>query len=93
MEAIEDDTFEYRLDDAAHYKDLIYMHLSTNHAVLTQDNSVRIYSDGAEKFKALLKDIETAKDHIHIQYYIFKMDNLGRHIYNELIKKQSKGYK
>ncbi|MEK4762882.1 cardiolipin synthase [Viridibacillus sp. FSL E2-0187] len=91
MEAIEDSTFEYRLDDAAHYKDLIYMHLSSNHAVLTQDNSVKIYSDGAEKFKALLKDIEAAKDHIHIQYYIFKMDNLGRHIYNELIKKAKQG--
>lgn len=93
MEAIRNDSFEYRLEDAAHYEDIIYMHLTTNHAVLTQDNSVKIFSDGKEKFKKLLKDIEAAKHHIHIQYYIFKLDNLGTRIYQLLIKKAKQGVK
>ena len=70
MEAIEDDSFDFRLDDAMHYKELIVMHLHNNQAVLTQDNKVEIFTDGREKFDALLHDIGNAKDHIHIQYYI-----------------------
>lgn len=93
IDAIRDGTFEYRLDDAAHYEDLIYMNLTTNHAVLTQDNRLTIYTDGKAKFKKLLKDIEAAKHHIHIQYYIFKLDNLGTRILQSLIKKAKQGVK
>ena len=76
MEAIEDDSFDFRLDDASHYKELIIMHLQNNQAVLTQDNQVEIFTDGREKFDALMEDLKNAKDHIHIQYYIFRLDNL-----------------
>ncbi|MGR6899041.1 cardiolipin synthase [Rummeliibacillus sp. BSL5] len=91
MEAIQDNTFEFRLDDAAHFKELIFMNLTTNHAVLTQDNAVTIFNDGEEKFKALLEDIESAKHHIHIQYYIFRVDRLGTKIVKELTKKAKQG--
>lgn len=91
--AIQEDTFEFRINNAENYKDLIYMHLKTNNAVLTQDNSVMIFDDGANKFEALLNDIETAKDHIHIQYYIFRFDDLGTRIFNALIKKAKQGVK
>ncbi len=73
IEAIEEDTLEFRLDDTAHYKDMIYLHLRNNHAVLTQDNDVQVFNDGAAKFDALIHDLEQAKDHIHFQYYIFKL--------------------
>ena len=62
MEAIEDDSFDFRLDDAMHYKELIVMHLHNNQAVLTQDNKVEIFTDGREKFDALLQDIEKCKE-------------------------------
>ncbi|WP_313891898.1 cardiolipin synthase [Psychrobacillus sp.] len=91
MEAIEDDSFDFRLDDASHYKELIIMHLHNNHAVLTQDNKVDIFADGREKFDALLHDLENAKNHIHIQYYIFKLDNLGKSIYDVLLAKAKQG--
>jgi cardiolipin synthase len=74
LEAIEEGTFEFKLDDALDYKDLINMHLRNNHAVLTQDNAVQIFNDGEAKFNALIEDLEQAKDHIHIQYYIFRLD-------------------
>ncbi|MEG0260194.1 MAG: cardiolipin synthase [Lysinibacillus sp.] len=92
-EALENDTFEFRITNSENYKELIYMHLRTNNAVLTQDNQVAIYDDGADKFEALLNDIETAKDHIHIQYYIFRLDDLGTRIFNALIKKAMQGVK
>ena len=91
--AIKNNAFEYRLDDASHYKDLIYMHLVNNHAVLTQDNAVDVFDDGHEKFERLLKDIAHAKTNIHIQYYIFRLDHLGGRILEALIKQAKKGVK
>lgn len=93
VEAIEDDSFDFRLDDAMHYKELIVMHLSNNQAVLTQDNKVEIFTDGREKFDALLQDIHHAKDHIHIQYYIFRLDSLGQEIYQAVLAKAKQGVK
>ncbi|WP_342599265.1 cardiolipin synthase [Psychrobacillus sp. FSL H8-0483] len=93
MEAIEDDSFDFRLDDASQFKELIIMHLHNNQAVLTQDNKVEIFNDGREKFDALIHDIENAKDHIHIQYYIFRLDNLGQQIYQLLLEKAKQGVK
>ncbi|OCS84498.1 cardiolipin synthase [Caryophanon tenue] len=91
--AIANDTFEYRNPQIEKYDEMIFMHLRNNDAVLTQDNAVRIYHDGVDKFEALLTDIKHAKDHIHIQYYIFKLDQLGSRIYRALIKKAQQGVK
>ena len=90
-EAIREDTFEFRIENAENYKEMIYMHLKTNNAVLTQDNHIDIFDDGANKFEQLLKDIEVAKDHIHVQYYIFRLDNLGTSIIDKLIKSKTRG--
>ena len=57
---------------------MIYLHLRNNDAVLTQDNDVEVFNDGAAKFEALIQDLEQAKDHIHFQYYIIRLDNLGK---------------
>lgn len=91
IEAIEDDTLEFRLQDTADYKDMIYLHLRNNNAVLTQDNDVQVFNDGHEKFEALIKDLESAKHHIHFQYYILRLDNLGTRILNVLIQKAKQG--
>ncbi len=93
MEAIEDSSFDFRLDDASNYKELIIMHLHNNQAVFTQDNKVDIFVDGRKKFDALLQDIENAKNHIHIQYYILRLDNLGKEIYQALVAKAKQGVK
>lgn len=93
IEAIELGTFDFRLDDTAHYQDMIYLHLRNNHAVLTQDNDVQVFNDGVAKFDALLHDLENAKDHIHFQYYILRLDALGNRILDVLIKKAKQGVK
>ncbi|WP_307477567.1 cardiolipin synthase [Cytobacillus purgationiresistens] len=80
-------------DEAKANHDLIHMHLVHNDAVLTQDNSMQIFKDGQDKFNALFKDIEEAKDHIHLQYYIFKRDNLGKRLVELLNKKAREGVK
>lgn len=93
IEAIESNELELRTENIKNYNHLIYMNLKTNNAVLTQDNDVKIFVDGSDKFEALINDILHAKNHIHIQYYIFKLDNLGQRILNALIKKAKQGVK
>ena len=93
IETIENNELELRTEHIRNYTRLMYMNLKTNNAVLTQDNDVKIFDDGSDKFEALISDINHAKNHIHIQYYIFKLDNLGQRIINALIKKAKQGVK
>ena len=69
VEALKEGKLDYRIHHLKSYDQLIYMNLTGSNAVLTQDNDVQIYTDGTDKFEALIKDIENAKEHIHIQYY------------------------
>ncbi|WP_440857140.1 cardiolipin synthase [Staphylococcus shinii] len=73
------------------YKDMIQMLLHNNSAFLTTDNDISIYTDGKEKFNALIKDIYNAKNYIHIQYYIFRNDKLGKSILAALEHKLEEG--
>ncbi|AYC30380.1 cardiolipin synthase [Paenisporosarcina cavernae] len=93
LEALDEHRLEFREKDSEAFKDLIYMNLKNNQAVLTQDNAVKIFNDGREKFDSLIEDLKTAKDHIHIQYYILRMDDLGKEIYEVLLTKAKNGVK
>ncbi|MCI4171115.1 cardiolipin synthase, partial [Bacillus spizizenii] len=68
-------------------KDLIYILIINNHSVFTEDNSVDVITDGRDKFQRLLNDISKAKYHIHLQFYIYKGDELGKKLRDALIQK------
>lgn len=85
--------FPFRNNSIRDYRDLIYMHLHTNDAVFTENNEVSIFTDGNKKFEQLFHDIEQAKNHIHIQYYIIQDDHLGRRFIKALTKKAREGVK
>lgn len=91
LRAIEDDSFDFKREGLAEYEELYYLHLRNNDAIFTQDNSVKIYTDGEKKFAALLQDLEKATDHIHLLYYIIRHDQLGQKIADLLIKKAGEG--
>lgn len=75
------------------YEDLIKMQLMNSEAYYTEDNNVELYFSGKEKFKALLESIESAKNYIHIEYYIFKADGIGTEVIDALKKKALEGVK
>lgn len=60
-------------------------------ACLTENNDVTILSDGATKFDYLFKEIEKAKHHIHLEYFILKNDYIGTVLKELLIKKAHLG--
>lgn len=84
---------EFILDDPIYQKyfKLVHLLLNSNQAYVTVNNEVTTYTKGDDKFRALLEDIKNAKDHIHFQYYIFKLDTLGTELYNAMIEKQKEG--
>lgn len=73
------------------YEDLILMNYNHSGAVYTVGNEVKTYINGEDKFKDLFEDIRNAKSFIHIEYYIFRYDELGKELINELRKKAEDG--
>lgn len=73
------------------YQDIFYLNQISEKSLLRDDNSVTIYNEGNSKFEAMLNDIKNAERFIHLEYYIVRSDNLGRHILNALAEKASEG--
>lgn len=73
------------------YSDMVLYNLESSGAVYADDNSVDIFTDGEEKFGALLEDMRQATDYIHIQYYIIRPDELWASIEEVLEEKVKQG--
>ena len=73
------------------FADLQKMNFNNSGAKYTINNSVDVYTNGEDKFKQLIEDIKNAKNYIHVEYYIFKNDFLGKKIIEELTKKAKEG--
>ncbi len=73
------------------FKSLILYNLNEGEAVLTDNNDIRIYTDGEEKFKALLWEMDHARNYIHLQYYIIRNDELWQEIEQVLVRKARQG--
>lgn len=54
-------------------------------------NDVKIFTSGEDKFSQLLTDIENAREHIHVEYYVIMDDILGMKFQDALIKKAKEG--
>lgn len=70
----------------------IYKLLRRNErSVLTFDNNVQLISNGENKYKKLRRDLESAKHHIHLEYFVFLDDELGSELIDILEKKAKEG--
>ncbi len=91
LKVIKEDKFTFKQEVLKEYQDLYYMHLKHNDALYSQNNDIQIFTDGTDKYLSLTADLEAAKDHIHLLYYIIREDQLGTQIANVLIKKAQSG--
>ena len=73
------------------FKSLILYNLNEGEAVLTDNNDIRVYTDGREKFDALLSEMDHARNYIHLQYYIIRNDELWQEIEEVLLRKARQG--
>lgn len=62
-----------------------------NHALPFEGNKITTYTSGKDMLQALLEAIASAKHHIHMEFYIFEDDDIGRSVRDALIKKAKEG--
>jgi cardiolipin synthase len=54
-------------------------------------DGIDLYVDGASAYAAILKAIEAARHHVHLEYYIFEPDRIGTRVRDLLVKKAREG--
>lgn len=64
-----------------------------NLSPMMKHTSIEIFSHGIQKFEALKRELNKAKHHIHLEYFIVRDDHIGNEIKNILIKKSKEGVK
>lgn len=76
---LEDNLIQYSKDTFVHgdeavqsNRELAYMLVKDKQSALTANNATQLFINGEMKFPQVLKALEGAKHHIHIEYYILK---------------------
>ena len=54
-------------------------------------NHIEVFTNGVDKFESLKRDIASATDHIHVQYFIIENDSVGSELMNLLMEKAREG--
>lgn len=75
----------------APYQPLVTLLANSNQSSLLYGSDMSIYTNGSDKFRDLISEIEKATHHIHLQYYIFCDDKIGNVIKELLIAKAKEG--
>ena len=65
----------------------------TEGTYLTANSSYEFFYDGKEAFDSIISDIRKAKKSIYMEYFIWRSDELGEKIKDELLKKAKEGLK
>lgn len=63
------------------------------HAPISLATETHILTNGEETFSAMLSELQKARHHIHMEYYIFRDDDIGTSIQRILIAKAREGVK
>lgn len=75
------------------YNNLVSLLKSNNQSPILRGSKVQILTTGSKMFESMLTDIDNAKHHIHIEFFIFKNDLTGRLVKIVLMKKALQGVK
>jgi cardiolipin synthase len=91
LEELQEYTASPSNDELDKYLAMAHMLLVNDMALLSENNLIQVYTDGNDKFNALLDAIKSAKQHIHIEYYIIRNDDLGHKVVAALAEKAKDG--
>ena len=73
------------------FQGMVRMLMRQGQADLSYGNDVVVYTDGKDKFEALLSSIRSARTFVHIEYYLVRNDECGRQLVSELAAKAREG--
>jgi cardiolipin synthase A/B len=72
---------------------LVSLIMNDSLSPLTSGNKVKLLINGEEKFPEVIEALKEAKNHIHLEYYIYEDDAIGNEIKDILIQKAAEGVK
>ncbi|MBN2166505.1 MAG: cardiolipin synthase [Marinilabiliaceae bacterium] len=72
-------------------RNIVQLLLNNSSSIFTVGNKVKILINGESTFDSIIEAIQLAKCFIHLEYYIFEDDEIGRRIKNLLIEKSLSG--
>jgi cardiolipin synthase A/B len=72
---------------------IINLLLRNSKALLTKYNKVGILNNGKQTFDTIISELNKAKKHIHLEFYIIEDDRVGNEIREVLISRAKKGVK
>ncbi len=74
-----------------HYGRLISLFRNANQALPFDGNRISAFTEGLSMLQALLRELQKATQHIHMEFYIFEGDAVGRLVRDVLIDKARSG--
>ncbi len=84
-----------RLAERGEPTDIFQRHLALEEEVagrpLTTGNAVVLLKDGPVTYRAMLQAIESARNHIHLETYIFDDDAVGQRFADALLRQRQRG--
>lgn len=75
----------------APYGRLIALFRHTNQAFPFEGNRIESYTGGLSMLQSLLRELQQARQHIHLEFYIFENDAIGRLVRDVLMEKARAG--
>ena len=73
------------------YRRLIDLFYNVNQSLPFEGNAIETFTSGASWIQALLRELQNARQHIHIESYIFEDDAIGRMVRDVLIERSRAG--
>jgi cardiolipin synthase len=80
-----------RLNLSARQQELLRLGYASGCLLPSYDNRVEVYTNGHQKFGSLLDALAGARHHIHLEYFIWQRDAIGREIEEVLAEKARQG--
>src|SRR5690554_320356 len=83
---------ESRLNEMPVYQQQLFrLAQKLAHTPISFHTNTKVLTDGKETFSYIKKALQNAKDHIHMEYYIVRGDQIGQEIKEILIQKAKAG--
>ena len=83
------DVYKHYTEKPERFEKVAALLSETDGARLADGNKVDVFTTGSDAFKSLYNDIESAKDHIHVEFYIIENDKLGNR-FRELLERKAR---
>lgn len=85
-------TYQDKIELMGNHQQLLFkLAHRLGHSPISFSTKTKALTDGIETFQHIFQEIKKAKQHIHLEYYIVRDDQVGQELKNILIEKAKEG--